>query len=150
MEVLRDQQEYITRDGSKFRISKYDCLTGREIMFKYSVSNLPKLGEYQSSQEVALKSMGFVEKELPNGKWIRLETPLLVKQHVTDWEQLVELEYAMIKYNFSFFQNGATSSFLQSLSGILEEKVIKILTALLDSWFQKKSQLTGNSTSTTP
>lgn len=149
METLREPQEYTTSDGEKYKISKFDCLTGREIMLQYPVSNLPKLGEYEISQQMALKSMSFVEHEI-NGRWVRLENPGLVKQHIKSWESLVELEKAMIVYNFSFFQNGAVFDFLKNLGTTLEGQVTKILTQLLDSWLQTKSRRSGNSVLTTP
>ena len=144
--LLKEPVEIVTtRTGSTFRISKYDCITGREIMFKYPISNLPQLGEYKSSEEIAMKSMSFVEKKLEDGRWIRLDTPLLVKQHVYDALELAELEWNMLKYNFDFFQNGATSRFIQSLGEIAEAKVIKILTNLLDMWLKRNSRRTTSS-----
>jgi len=105
------------RSGVKtFVLSKFPAIPGREIVTKYPLSNIPKIGEYQQSEEVMLKLMSFVAVVLPNGEHLRLTTRALVDNHVGDWETLARLEWAMLEYNCSFFGRGLNSDFFASIS----------------------------------
>lgn len=111
-----------------FIISKFPAIAGREIVTKYPVSNIPKLGEYQQSEEVMLKLMAYVG--VPNaasGEPLMLTTRALVDNHVGDWETLAKVEWAMLEYNFSFFRGGLSSDFLGSIS----QKVVTWITQTL-------------------
>jgi len=99
-----------------FILSKFPAVAGREIVTKYPLSNMPKLGEYQQSEEVMLKLMAFVQVVPETGNPITLMTRALVDNHVGDWETLARLEYAMLEYNCSFFGNGLNSASFESIS----------------------------------
>src|SRR5262249_48181405 len=85
---------------------------GREIVAKYPISALPKLGDYAVSEETMLKLMSFVAVD-NNGQPLRLSTKALVNNHVPDFETLAKIEMAMFEYNCSFFRNGTLSDSLQ-------------------------------------
>ncbi len=116
----------------EYTISKFPAIQGREIMAKYPIANMPKLGDYAVSEEVMLKLMKFVAVDL-NGLTQQLESSLLVNNHVSDWEALARLETAMIEYNCSFFRNGWISNFFQEFT---QTKLPKILKTLMDSLAQ--------------
>lgn len=97
-------------------ISKFPAVAGREIVTKYPVSNIPKLGEYQQSEEIMLKALAFTARLTTDGNRIPLTTRALVDNHVPDWEVLAKLEWALLEYNCSFFGNGLNSGFLESIS----------------------------------
>jgi hypothetical protein len=110
-------------------ISKFPAIQGREIVTKYPVSNLPKLGEYQQSEETMLKLMAFVQVVPDGGSPIALTTRALVDNHVPDWEVLARLEYAMLEHNCSFFGNGLNSASFESIARKAVEWITKTLMA---------------------
>ena len=112
-------------------ISKIPAVDAREIFSKYTSSNIPKVGEYEASEAVMLKMMTYVARVTPEGDNIRLTTKALVNNHVPDWETLVKLEWEMLKYNCSFFQNGKASDFLKSIARLAESKGTEMLVGLL-------------------
>lgn len=100
----------------KYLLSKFPAIAGREIITKYPVSNIPKIGEYQQSEEVMLKLLAFTATVTPDGTPLQLTTRALVDNHVPDWETLARLEWSQLEYNCSFFGNGLNSGFFASIS----------------------------------
>lgn len=98
-----------------FIISKLPAIPMREIMAKYPVANIPKLGEYQASKEVMKLLMSYVAVVVEDGREIRLVNEALINNHVVDGEQLLRIEYATLQYNTSFFGQGDLSTFLKEL-----------------------------------
>lgn len=129
MDLLEPKEVEI--DGCQFIVGKFPATVGREIITKYPLSNLPKIGDYGVSEEIMLKLMTYVERITPTGEHIRLTTKTLVDNHVPNWEVLVKLEAASLEHNCSFFQNGKTSSFFARLGNLAQQKVSEILTGLL-------------------
>lgn len=116
------EQEFTDQKGrtKKFILSKFDCVTGREIYSKYPISNLPAIGDYPQSEETMFKLMSFVAID-NNGTPLRLTIPDLVKNHISDWEMLIAIERAMLAYNFSFFSDGkGLTSFAELLKKVTE------------------------------
>lgn len=107
-----------TQSGEEkvYIIHKLPALTGREIVTKYPLSNIPKVGEYQQSEEVMLKLMAFVAVPGVSGANLPLTTRALVDNHMPDWETLMKVEMAILEYNISFFGKGAISGFFESIS----------------------------------
>ena len=139
MELLEPKEVVI--DGCTFRIGKFPAVAGREIITKYPISNIPRLGDYGVSEEVMLKLMSYIERVTePEGKAIRLVTKDLVNNHVPSWETLVKLEAAALEHNCSFFHNGKSSAFLKNLGTLAQEKVTEILTDLLAKSSQAAKQ----------
>ncbi|AZD85011.1 hypothetical protein C4K14_2177 [Pseudomonas chlororaphis subsp. aureofaciens] len=97
-----------------FVISRLPAVDSREILAKYPVSNIPKLGEYQASVEAMRLLMSYVAVPLDHGDQ-RLVTRELIDNHVPDGEALLRLEFAMLEYNTSFFGNGGPSTFFDGL-----------------------------------
>ena len=122
-------------------ISKFPAVAGREIIAKYPVSALPKIGDYAVSEETMLKLMVYVG--VPKGEGtppLMLTSRTLVDNHVPDWETLGKLEMLMMEYNCSFFSNGKASGFLKGLGAKALPKIIEILTPLLGSLSQAGKQ----------
>lgn len=137
MELLQPKE--IDINGKTYRISKFPATVGREIVAKYPVSNMPKLGDYKVSEEVMLKLMSYVEVVLPE-RSIRLSTQELVNNHVPDWETLAQLEWEMLSYNCSFLTNGKSLSFFEKLAHLAEQKISEILTASLGKSLVREKQ----------
>lgn len=126
--------ELKNRDGEvkKFIISRLPAIPMREVMAKYPVSNIPKLGEYQASEEVMKLLLSHAAVEVGDeGRQIRLSSASLINNHVDDAEQLLRLEYAMLEYNTSFFGQGGASTFLKGLIAEYLPLITQTVTASL-------------------
>lgn len=130
--------------GKRFIISKVPATVGREILFKYPTSNIPKIGDYNASNEIMLKLMSYVAVEMPNGDKLQLSTQTLVDNHIPDAQTLILLEKEMFAYNFDFFQNGNASNFLKGLEKRATQKGIGMLTTLLERLSVKEKQHSTN------
>lgn len=132
--MLQPKPLTLTRsDGTDvtFVLSKFDAITGREIVAKYPVANLPKIGDYGVSEATMLKVMGFVGVQLEGrDEPLLLATRALVNNHAGDWETLARLEWAMLEYNCSFFANGLNSGSFAGLMDKAKPLISQILTAL--------------------
>lgn len=122
-----------TQAGDKrvFLLSKFPAIQGREIIAKYPLSAMPKLGDYEVNEETMLKLMAFVAIPRESGEPLRLTTRALVDNHVPDWETLARIEMAMLEYNVSFFGNGKGSTFLDAIAQKAQAFLSKTLTDLL-------------------
>lgn len=116
-----------------FIITKFPAVAGREIVTQYPVSNIPKIGTYQQSEEVMLKLMSYVAVVTAAGTPQLLTTRALVDNHCGDWEILARLEWAQLEYNCSFFKEGLISGFSKSISPKAVKWVTKMLTDLSDA-----------------
>lgn len=130
--------------GKKFIISKLPATVGREVLFKYPTSNIPKIGDYAVSQEIMLKLLSYTAIVLPDGGNIELKTQSLVDNHVPDAQTLILLEKEMFMYNFDFFQDGTASAFLAALEKRAIAKGSEILTTLLGRLSQAAKQPSTN------
>ena len=114
-----------------FIISRVPAVPMRELIAKYPVANIPKLGEYHASKEAMLLLMSFVAVQIEDrDEPQRLVTEALVNSHVEDGEQLLRLEFEMLRYNTSFFGQGGASTFL---SGLIKKHLPLIIQTLMDS-----------------
>lgn len=133
MDLIEPKETQIKRqDGSvaTFLIGKYPAIAGREIVTQYPVNNIPKLAEYQASEDVMLKLMQFVAIVPPgeDAQPIRLTTRALVDNHARDWETLARLEWQSLEYNCSFFANGSPSDIFQEWSQKAIRSIVQTLT----------------------
>lgn len=119
-------------------IHKFPALTGREVIAKYPLSSMPKLGDYAANQEAMLLLMSFVGVTVGDRVEL-LKTRALVDNHVPDWETLAKIEMAMIEYNCSFFANGGASRLVADLSRHSQQWITQTLTALLQQLSAKSS-----------
>lgn len=123
-----------TQDGGErvYVLSKFPAIAGREIIAKYPLSAMPKLGDYAVNEETMLKLMSYVG--VPgvgaNGEPLRLTTRALVDNHVPDFETLMRIEIAMMEYNVSFFGSGLA---LGSFEGLARKAISWIVRTLTDS-----------------
>jgi hypothetical protein len=112
----------------QYTISKFPAVEGREIVAKYPISALPKLGDYKVSEETMLKLMCYVAVTNSNGTPLPLITRALVNNHVPDFETLAKLEMAMMEYNCSFFRDARISNFLNEFAQKVLASLSKTLT----------------------
>ena len=145
---LREPMEFAVElpsgEVKTYIISKFPALAGREIVAKYPMSAIPKLGDYNVNQETMLKLMHFVAVPREGHsieQSMRLSSMALVDNHVPDWETLAKLELQMLEYNCSFFANGKISTFLSDLTANMKQSVTEILTGFALSLSQRKEPL---------
>ncbi|WP_238920931.1 hypothetical protein [Achromobacter xylosoxidans] len=121
------------RDGVEkaFTISRLPATAAREVIAKYPLSNIPKLGDYQTSEEVMKKLMSYVAVDL-DGREQRLTTAALIDNHVDDGIQLMRLEIEMIEENTGFFGLGGQRGFLDCLLEKFLHSITPMLTPLLE------------------
>lgn len=128
------------QDGSTrtYVISKFPAVQGREIVAKYPLSAMPKLGDYAVNEETMLKLMAFVGVPRDSGEPLKLTTRALIDNHVPDWETLAKIEWSMMEYNVSFFGNGRGSTFLEAIALKAQAFLSKTLMDLSAQSSQKK------------
>lgn len=120
-----------------FVLSKFPAIQGREIIAKYPLSAMPKLGDYAVNEETMLKLMTFVGVPRENMEPMQLSTRALVDNHCGDWETLARVEFAMMEYNVSFFGNGKGSTFLEAITRKAQAFLSQTLTGLSEQLSQK-------------
>lgn len=130
VDALRDPKEY-TIDGKTFVLHHFPARMGRKIAIMYVEGNIPKLGNYELSESIMLDLMKYVTVKLDGGAEIALDLPDLVDNHVTNAEMLLELERAMMEYNFSFFERGEISALAEKVWKVAESAIVQILTRSL-------------------
>ena len=133
---LLQPKEFVVegQDGKNhtYILSKFPAVQGREIISKYPLSAMPKLGDYAVNEETMLKLMSYVavpQKATP----LRLETIALVNNHVDSWETLAKIEIEMMQYNCSFFLKDRALTFLDVCLQTLTARATEILTTSLQS-----------------
>ena len=89
----------------EFIICKVPAIVGRELSREYVTSNLPVVGGSAASTQAMLKLLSYVDVVKPDGDQINLGTSDLIENHVEDAEELIWLEWEMVKYNFGFLAN---------------------------------------------
>lgn len=130
-------------DGRKFIISKFPAVEGREIISKYPLSGIPKLGDYAVNEETMFKLMKYVAVKIGDSI-IPLSTRELINSHTGDWETLIKVEWEMLGYNSRFFRDGRLSTFLKDLSQKLPAWISKMLTDSLGQSLLKEKPHSTN------
>ena len=133
--MIEPKEEEI--DGKIYILSKFPAIAGREIIAKYPISILPKIGDYQVSEETMLKLMCYVGIPRKDSQPLMLTTKVLIDNHVKDWEVLLKIESLMMEYNCSFFRNGRISTFFQDVAQNIPAWISKTLIALSEQLSQK-------------
>lgn len=139
--LIQPKEITIDFEGEKlrFNIGKFPATVGREIISKYPVANMPKLGDYKVSEETMLKLMCYVER-VYDDRVQELTSRTLVDNHIPSWEVLVKLEAYVIDYNCSFFELGKVLNSLKDWRALAEPKNIKTLMDSLARLSQAEKQ----------
>ena len=114
--LFSDEKEGISQ---KFIISKFDCITGLDIMSSIpSLTQSLFLQKKQLVHDVLFTAMKFVEIVKSDGSKVRLETETLVKCHVDHWYMLIWVLKEIMEYNIENFP--IASVFEQGISKALD------------------------------
>lgn len=125
-------------DGKVYVLTKFPAVAGREIVAKYPLSAIPKLGDYAVNEETMLKLMCYVGVPREGKEPLMLTTRALVDNHVPSWETLAKIEMAMLERSCSFFANGRGSTFFEAIAQKAQAFLTQTLTASLAQSSQKK------------
>lgn len=146
MAALLEPKEITITDASgnerSFILSKFPAIQGREIVAKYPISNMPKIGDYRVSEETMMKLMAFVAVKVGDTQ-VNLTTRDMINNHAGDWETLAKIEWEMMEYNCSFFRDGRA---LNSLQGFVQKTMQSIFKTLMDSSEQSSTPTKPDST----
>ena len=93
------------KTGHAFVICKLPAIVGRELSREYINSNLPVVGNTEASTQAMTKLLSYVNAIDSSGKEVNLGTCDLIENHIEDTEELLWLEWEMVKYNFGFLVN---------------------------------------------
>jgi hypothetical protein len=143
------EEKEIEVEGIKFVIGKFPAVAGREIITQYPTSGMPKIGDYKTNETLMLKVVSFADIVKDGGR-INLANRTLIDNHIPSWETLVKLEWEIMSYNCSFFQNGKALNFFNLLSDLAGAKITEILTGLLGRLSQAEKQPLTSSEQSTP
>lgn len=112
-----------------FVLGKFPAVLGREILAKYPVNVLPKVGDYEVSKDTMFKLMSCVGVRIGDNVQ-ELVTEALINNHTHDAETLFQIEWAMLEHNFSFFGNGKVFDLFATLGATLKAWLSQTLTDL--------------------
>jgi hypothetical protein len=133
--LIKPREHVITdMDGVEhnYIISRMPFTVGRKMAMTYSISNVPRLGEYKASDEAMLEMLNYVAVRLDGREEpLRLSTRALAENHIPDTITGLKLEWAMLGYNFGFFEKGSLSGFLLRRLQEHLPLIIETLTPLL-------------------
>lgn len=118
-------------DEKTFIISKIPAVDAREVLSKYPTANIPKVGDYRTSEDAMMLMLKYVAVPIEGREPIKLANKALINNHVVDGEQLMRLELEMLQYNTSFFGKGGNSDFLGGLIRKYLPLIIQTATASL-------------------
>lgn len=109
------------KTGHEFIICKLPAIVGRELSKAYLNSNLPVVGSSSASTKAMVELLSYVDAVKPDGEQINLGTSDLIENHIEDTEELLWLEWEMVKYNFGFLANiNPLTLILKGVNKVLE------------------------------
>lgn len=150
MKLIKEKViEINTEDGPReYIISRFPATEGRRILSQYPLSALPKIGDYAINEKAMYELMKYVAVKKGEHEQ-RLISKDLIDNHVDSWETLMRIEFAMIEYNCTFFQNGKIWLFLEKLKQIfptLNTKMSMDSSAQSSTVDKQRSKSSGRST----
>ena len=113
-------------EDKTFVLSMFPAIAGREIITQYPTTAMPKIGDYKTNEALMMKVMSYVGVDIGGGNVLPLTTADLINNHTQDFETLMKLEWAMMEYNCSFFQNGGASTFFEVIARKLQALITQM------------------------
>ena len=110
-------------DGSisKYVIYKFPPIVGRRVALGYPLTAFPrKYEDYSHNEKVMLELMCYVGVKI-NDQIVRLTTEAMINNHVKGWFSLTSIEWATLKYNCSFLEDGKV---VESMNNMLKDLAI--------------------------
>lgn len=131
MKLIKPKE--ITLEGKTFVISKFPAFEGLDIAIRIPLTGIPKIGDYKEFKVVLLEILSYVGKpmeNMPEGI-LRFTEKQIINNHVENPETVYELIREMIKYNYSFFQDGRALTLFEGIAQKLPAWISKMLADLL-------------------
>lgn len=118
-------------DGQErtFILSRFPATIGMEILVKLPISSVPKIGDFEALKGVRDEIFKHVYVKTDGGD-IALSTHALIDNHTNDAETAIKIIGEMLQHNYSFFQKGTISVFLDSITAKVPGIAQKMLTQL--------------------
>ncbi len=142
------------QDGSQhaYRIGKLPYMAGgREVCTQYISTAVPKVGNYQSNEELAAKLLAHVAVIQDDGTELVLKTRELINNHIPDFTTGIKLEQEALEHNMGFSVLGRLQEFQQGWLENLPGSITRILTRLQDALSARESvRSTTSEPSTAP
>lgn len=128
-------------NGKQYVIHKFPAVQGREIVLKYPLSGLPKIGDYKVNEETMLKLMSYVGVAItPGSPPLMLSNQELVNNHVRGWDTLTKIEKEVLEYNNAFFLIERVLTSWQGFAQKLQRSSVKTLIRSLELLSKKVKQ----------
>ncbi|WVW37737.1 tail assembly chaperone protein [Aeromonas phage Gekk3-15] len=125
---MSERSKEVQIGGKTYTIHKFRPTEGRRIIAGYPVTALPKFGDYDRNEEIMFRLMSHVEVHVAGGRTLKLETQALIDNHVGSWENLVELEFAALKFNCPFLDGDNMKPFAEMVSEFAAGYLADIMT----------------------
>ena len=126
-------------DGTEFVKGSYVEITPSGKYFFHD-----RFFDYTVSEEAMYLLMKYVAVQVTEERQQQLTSRALIDNHVSDGEQLMRLEMAMLQYNTSFFQNGGNSGFFEGIVRKFLPLIIQTVTDSLQPSLQRGTQRSQN------
>jgi hypothetical protein len=153
MALLRPEEFTLSDiDGNPITVvlSRFPATIGEEILIKFPMNGLPKVGDYEVFFKTGQEIMAYVGIPQENGmEPLALKTRALVDNHIPDGETLMKIKYKMVEYNSTFLQPGKVSGFLDALAQTAVAKFIAMLAPLREQSSAQEPQPSMNSAPST-
>lgn len=118
--------------GKSYVAEKFKPTEGRRIVAGYPISAMPKVGNYEDNEAVMLRLMSHVSVITAAGP-LRLETIELINNHVVSWENLVEIEYQVLKFNCPFLSADTMKPFIEVVKDAAANYVTETLSKVIQN-----------------
>jgi len=130
--------DIINEDGtiSKYTIYKFPPIVGRRVALGYPLTAFPrKYEDYSHNEKVMMELMQYVGVKV-NDQILRLTTESMINNHVKGWFSLTSIEWACLKYNCSFLEDGKVLESMNEMmkdlaisyfADVIQETVVKVL-----------------------
>lgn len=131
----------------KFKIGYYPATEGVRLLgLAAEIFDIAARGKKKESsglfgenlQSLSLELCKYVDVQLSNGNWMRLDSKLLIDQHVPCYETLLSLVKEVHDYNSDFFTTGKLLKTSLGLMDQLKAQAMKMLNQLSGSSSRKK------------
>ena len=136
------EQKEVVFGGKTYILHKFPAVAGHDI---YNL--LENIASPEDRHKLMLRVMSFVgvRPEPGNPTELRLDSVMLIDNHVPDTRTLLDLETAALEYSFDFFAPGEISGCLLSMERVAQERSTEMLTDFLLALLKAAEQPSKNS-----
>lgn len=144
MKLLKPKE--IILENSRLIISKIPACEAFEISLKLPISAIPKIGDYEKFKATIYEILSYTGKameNMPDGI-LRFTEKQVINNHIEYPETMYKLCFAMIEYNYAFFQEGRVLDFLKDFAQNLPQWISRMFADFLEQYLVRTKQLSGS------